>query len=98
MADTIGLLEAIGQNAALRHASEEDLARTLEQADASEAFKAAVMSGDSSHLSAELGHKPMHSTHVTQGGGHEDDEPDHDDDDDSDHPSKPDHGEPAHQH
>ena len=98
MTATIELLEAIGQNAALRHASAEELAHTLEQADASKAFKAAVMSGDRSLLAEELGQKPMHVDHVTQIPGHEEheeDEPDHDDNGDSDHSPKPDHGKPS---
>ncbi len=81
MSDTIELLEAIGQNAALRHASAETLAHALEHAQASEALKAAIASGDSSRLFEELGHKPMHAPH-TQGPGHEEDDSDHDEDGD----------------
>ncbi|HEV2681513.1 MAG TPA: hypothetical protein VGV14_13495 [Rhodanobacter sp.] len=102
MSDTIELLNAIGQNAALRYASAEELAHTLEQTDASEAFKAAVMSGDSSRLSEELGQKPMHVDHNTQIPGHEEDEPSHDEDNDPDHDDdaphhfpKPDHDKPS---
>ncbi|HWX67681.1 MAG TPA: hypothetical protein VNZ27_14780 [Rhodanobacter sp.] len=98
MSDTIELLSAIGQNAALRYASAEELAHTLEQADASEAFKAAVISGNSSRLSEELGQKPMHVDHNTQIPGHEEDEPNHDDDHDDDEPHhspKPDHDKPS---
>lgn len=80
MSDTIELLETIGQNAALRHASAEALAHALEHSQASEALKAAIASGDSSLLFEELGHKPMQVPH-TQGPGHEED----DSDDDSDH-------------
>lgn len=61
MADTIEWLETIGKNAKLRHAPAEQLAHTLEQADASDALKAAVIHGDGSLLSAELGQKDMHS-------------------------------------
>jgi hypothetical protein len=94
MRDTIELLETIGRNAALRHASTEELAHTLEQADASEALMAAVMTGDSSRLSKELGQKPMHVDHATQIGGHEEDEPDHDDGEDTDQSPKTDHDQP----
>ena len=98
MSDTIELLETIGRNAALRHASAEELALTLDQADASDALKAAAMFGDSSPLSAELGQKPMHATHVSQGTGDEDDEPDDGDDgDDSSPPSKPEPDQPSRQ-
>ncbi|GLQ88330.1 hypothetical protein [Dyella flagellata] len=55
MTDTIDLLEAIGQDASLRHASAEDLGKVLAQAQASEALTAAVASGDSTRLSAEFG-------------------------------------------
>ena len=72
MSDTIDLLNAIGQDAALRYASVEELAQTLEQADASDAFKAAVASGDSSRLSSEFGIKPMQVPQVTQAPGQED--------------------------
>ncbi|RUL75915.1 hypothetical protein [Dyella choica] len=55
MTDTIDLLEAIGQDASLRHASTEDLGKMLAQAQASDALTAAVASGDSSLLSEEFG-------------------------------------------
>lgn len=55
MTDTIDLLEAIGQDASLRHASAEDLGKVLAQAQASEALTAAVASGDSGRLSEEFG-------------------------------------------
>jgi hypothetical protein len=71
MSDTIELLEAIGTNAALRYASARDLTQALEQVDASEALKAAAMAGDTSLLSAELGHKPMIVNHDTHAPGHE---------------------------
>jgi hypothetical protein len=95
MSDTIELLESIGKNAALRHASTEVLAHALDQANASDALKAAAMTGDCSPLSIELGsnHPPKteHSPHTP---GHEEepgDDDDHDhDDDDHDSPRKPD--------
>jgi hypothetical protein len=71
MSDTIELLEAIGANAALRYASAQDLTQALEQVDASEALKAAAMAGDTSLLSAELGHKPMIVNHDIHSPGHE---------------------------
>jgi hypothetical protein len=55
MLDTIDMLESIGSDASLRHASTEKLSGVLQQAHASEALKAAVVSGDSSRLSDELG-------------------------------------------
>jgi hypothetical protein len=71
MSDTIELLEAIGTNAALRYASAEELAQALEQVDASEALRAAAMAGDTSLLSADLGHKPMIVNHDIHTPGHE---------------------------
>jgi hypothetical protein len=73
MADTIEWLESIGKNAKLRHAPAEELAHTLAQTDASDALKAAVMSGDRSPLSGELGDKPMKVDHGTNTGAHEED-------------------------
>lgn len=81
MTDTIELLEAIGRDASLRHASAEELTKVLEQAQASEALTTAVASGDSMLLSRELGHKPMLPPQISQVPGHEDDEPGQDDDD-----------------
>lgn len=94
MSDTIDLLNAIGQNATLRHASADELAPILEQAKASEALKSAVAAGDSSLLFEELGHKPNHAPQITNAPGHEEDEPDHDGDDKPTHPSEPDHHTP----
>ena len=79
MSDTIELLESIGRDASLRHASGEELSHMLEQSDAPEPLRTAVAAGDSSRLSQELGNKPMHATHVTQEPCHED-EPGQDDD------------------
>ena len=93
MSDTIDLLEAIGKNATLRHASGQELAQALEQADASEALKAAAMAGDSSLLSAELGDKPMKVAHDTHTGGHEDEDEESDQGEEKPVPSpKPDQG------
>lgn len=89
MSDTIDLLNTIGQDAALRYASAEELAQTLEQADASDAFKAAVASGDNSRLSEEFGIKPMYVPQSTQTPGHEEDEPAQDDKEESPRPLTP---------
>ncbi|HUA79794.1 MAG TPA: hypothetical protein VL997_05440 [Dyella sp.] len=75
MTDTIELLEAIGQNASLRHASTETLTKVLEEAQASEALTAAVMTGDGKQLFAEFGrldNAPPQSTQQVP--GHEDEE------------------------
>jgi hypothetical protein len=90
MSDTLDLLEAIGKNAALRHASAEELAKVLTQAGAPETLIAAVLAGDSSLLSAELGHQAMLVNHDSHTGGHEDEEkPDHREGDGEDEPSQP---------
>lgn len=81
MPDTIELLEAIGRDASLRHISAEDLANLLRQVQASEALTKTVVSGDRSWLSEEFGSILMHTTHISQFPGHEDDEPDDDDGD-----------------
>lgn len=93
MSDTIELLEAIGQNATLRHASVDELAPILEQAKASAALKSAVAAGDSSLLSEEFGHKPNRTPQISNAPGHEE-EPDHDGDDKPPHPSDPGHSPP----
>ena len=97
MSDTIELLEAIGQNAALRHASADELAPILEQAKASAALKSAVAAGNSALLSKEFGHKPNQAPQITNVPGHEEHEPDHDGDDKPHHPSEPCHS-PPHKH
>jgi hypothetical protein len=66
MLDTIELLEAIGQDATLRHASAEELTNILEQAQASRALTAAAASGDSSLLSEEFGQKAMYAPQISQ--------------------------------
>jgi hypothetical protein len=94
MSDTIDLLEAIGKNASLRHASGPELADALAQAEASEALKAAAMAGDSSLLSVELGEKPMIVNHdVHSGWKHDEEEEELDQGDENTDPSpKPDKG------
>ncbi|TPG08184.1 hypothetical protein EAH75_00700 [Rhodanobacter glycinis] len=89
MSDTIELLSTIGQDASLRHASAEELAPILEQANASEALKAAVAAGNSSLLSEELGNKPRFEPQIVHSPGHEDEESDQGDADSS-QPSEPD--------
>ncbi|PXV54100.1 hypothetical protein SAMN04487785_114122 [Dyella jiangningensis] len=55
MTDTMELLEAIGQDASLRHATADALGDMLDTAEASDALKAAVASGDSAWLAQEFG-------------------------------------------
>jgi hypothetical protein len=66
MRDTIEMLEAIGSDASLRHASPSELAHILARAHASPALASAVASGDSSMLFAELGYKLMRAPQVSQ--------------------------------
>lgn len=75
MSDTIDLLETIGRDAALRHASVEELVRVLDQEEASEAFRIAVESGDISRLFTELGCSSLQVDHTTQTPGYEEDAP-----------------------
>jgi hypothetical protein len=55
MTDTIELLERIGRDAGLRHASTDELVRVLTDLQGSEGLRQAAMSGDSSTLVTELG-------------------------------------------
>lgn len=55
MSNTLDLLEAIGRDASLRHASADELTTALAGAQASTALTAAVASGDSSRLADEFG-------------------------------------------
>jgi hypothetical protein len=66
MLDTIEMLEAIGSDASLRHASAYELSEVLERANASPALTSAVTSGDSTELLAELGGKFMWVPQVAQ--------------------------------
>ena len=75
MPDTIELLDAIGQNAALRYASTEQLASELERAHASEALKSAVTAGNSSLLAGEFGSRPLVEPQITHAPCREDEEP-----------------------
>lgn len=74
MSNTIELLEAIGNDASLRHAAGNELTHRLHQLGASEALMAAASSGKSAALYAELGHVPMQQPQITHTPGHEDDE------------------------
>jgi hypothetical protein len=95
MTDTIDLLETIGRDASLRHASAEELTKVLVQEQASEALTAAVASGDRVWLSKELGQKQWDPPQITQIPGHEGEDPDHHGDDKPHHPPAPDKGEPS---
>lgn len=95
MSDTIELLEAIGRDASLRHASAEELTTILKEAKASEALTAAIVSGDSARLSEELGNKPMLTPQFSQGPAHEDEEPDGDQHHEPNRQPAPDHGTPS---
>lgn len=66
MMDTIEILEAIGSDASLRHASAAELGRTLARANASEALSAAVAAGDSAHLAREFGETHMLLPQIVQ--------------------------------
>lgn len=92
MSDTIELLEAIGRDASLRHASAEELTAVLQKAQASEALTTAVAAGDSSLLAAELGHKTNFDPQASQT-CIEEDETDQEDDV-SDAPAAPDQSPP----
>jgi len=89
MRDTVELLEAIGRDANLRHASPEELTKVLKEADASNGLLEMINHGDSTALTAELGLVHMHVEHQSQTGGHEGDEDHH-------HPHHPHH--PPHPH
>jgi hypothetical protein len=74
MTDTIDLLEVIGQDASLRHASGEELMSLLEQAQASEGLTAAIACGDTSLLLGELGLTKNQAPQVVQNPGREEEE------------------------
>ena len=57
MSDTIELLDAIGRDASLRHASAAELASLLERVQANTSFKAAVAADDIAGLIREFGGK-----------------------------------------
>lgn len=81
MSNTIELLDNIGADASLRHASSEDLEKALSGMHASQEFKQAAMSGDKSYLAQEFGQNANVAIQVHQnphngGSGFEDDEQD----------------------
>jgi len=90
MTDAMDLLEAIGQDATLRYASTEALADVLAAADASEALRAAVASGDSAWLAQEFGTPVMHSSQTSQTGFEEEEAPKRKEGDDPIAPVDPD--------
>ncbi|GAB3025258.1 hypothetical protein GCM10027285_03970 [Oleiagrimonas citrea] len=57
MTNTIELLESIGQDASLRHASAQDLEQALESMHASDALRRTARTGDVRHVKMELGGK-----------------------------------------
>jgi hypothetical protein len=88
MTDTMDWLEAIGQDASLRHAPADELNATLEAAEASEALMAAVASGDSAWLTQEFGGAVMHVTQSSQTFPAEE-EPEREDEADPQDPAEP---------
>jgi hypothetical protein len=82
MRDTIELLEAIGHDASLRHASTDELMQVLDKAEASEGLRQSVASGDAAALVHELGLRAMHTEQSTHTAGHEEEDEDGDRDDD----------------
>lgn len=84
MRDTIELLEAIGHDASLRHASPDELMQVLDEAEASEGLRQSVASGDAAALVRELGLRAMHTEQSTHTAGHEEEDEDGDREDDDD--------------
>jgi hypothetical protein len=93
MRDTVELLEAIGRDAKLRHASPEELAKALEANNASVGLRELVVNGDGTTLTDELSLVQMHVEHQSQTAGHEgdghDDDHRHDKDDGKEDEPKP---------
>lgn len=85
MTDTIDLLDAIGQDATLRHASQDDLVRALESAGASEALKQAAAKAEKAPLRVELGASGNEPPQIINAPAHEE-EPE---EEDTEIPSKP---------
>lgn len=79
MTDTIDLLDTIGRDASLRHASTEYLTNMLESAHASDALTAAAVQGDRSPLFAEFGQKLNEVPQSTQSPSHEEEQESEDD-------------------
>lgn len=93
MSNTIELLETIGSDASLRHASGDELARTLAGMHATEGLQQAAAAGDSSLLEKELGHRNMTVTKTPTQTGYE--EEDLDDDERPELPDQDDRDTPA---
>jgi uncharacterized protein (UPF0147 family) len=74
VSNTIELLEAIGQDASLRHATREALSQALVKQNASEALIRAAATNDSAHMAPELGHKDPMTTHSVNQFATDDDE------------------------
>ena len=91
MPDTIELLEAIGRDASLRHASVAELTNIF-VAQSPGTLTATMTSADSSRLSEKFGHKPKHAPQVSQAPRHEDNESGHDDGDEPHHSLGPNRG------
>jgi hypothetical protein len=95
--DTIELLEAIGRDASLRHASVAELTNIFELAQGPGTLTATMTSADSSRLSEKFGQKPKHAPQVSQAPRLEHDESGHDDGDEPHHPLAPDRGKSSQQ-
>ena len=87
MAKTIELLETIGKDATLRHASASDLENLLDDMRASDELKRAALMGDIAPIKLELGEKSMGVNDTPINGGCDEEEGEgaeepHDDDGD----------------
>lgn len=90
MTNTIELLETIGRDASLRHASVENLIQELDERNASASLKLAAASSNRSHLAQELGQRINMVVQVNHNPGAPDEDeehgPDRDDDETDDLP------------
>ncbi|MEW5836037.1 MAG: hypothetical protein AB1832_13330 [Pseudomonadota bacterium] len=93
MTDTIDLLDTIGQDATLRHASQDDLVQALEHAGASAALKEAAAKAEKAPLRVELGPSGNEPPQVINSPAHEE-EPE---EEETEIPSRPtpDRGQPS---
>lgn len=73
MRDSVELLEMIGRDAALRHASPDVLGRALEAANASIGLQQLAVRGDISGLTKELDIGERFGEHMTQTGAFDED-------------------------
>lgn len=87
MSNTIELLESIGADASLRHASGADLEEMLEAMQATDELKLAASTGNPEPLKQELGGKSM-GVNNTQNGTCEEDEEEEDKEPDEDNEKK----------